>query len=113
MQCKRSRFAMKVHGLDRLDGFASKHPPARVWIGAWLADARDAQWSCSHDIKLRYPTASFLAGNRVIFNVKGNDYRMVSNVAYRMGIVVVTWVGTHAEYSKINWEVRQNEASSR
>ena len=104
---------MKVHGLDKLDDFASKHPPARAWISAWLADARDATWLSSHDIKFRYPAVSFLAGNRVIFNVKGNDYRMVSNVAYRMGIVVVTWIGTHAEYSKINWEVRQNEASSR
>ena len=113
MQCIWSRLTMKVHGLDKLDDFASKHPPARAWISAWLADARDATWLSSHDIKFRYPAASFLTGNRVIFNVKGNDYRMVSNVAYRMGIVVVTWIGTHAEYSKINWEVRQNEASNR
>jgi mRNA interferase HigB len=104
---------MKVHGLDKLDSFSVKHPSARSWIGAWLADASDARWLSPHDIKFRYPTASFLGANRVIFNVKGKDYRMVSNVAYRMGIVVVTWIGTHAEYSKINWEVRQNEASNR
>lgn len=104
---------MKVHGLDKLADFTTKHPLARAWVRSWLADARDAKWVCSHDIKFRYPTASFLGGNRVIFNVKGNDYRMVSNVAYQMGIIVVAWVGTHDEYSKINWEVRQNEASSR
>ena len=104
---------MKVHGLKELDEFCKKHPVARSWIQVWLADAKGARWTCSHDIRHRYATASFLGTNVVIFNVKGNDYRMVTRVAYKMGIVVVNWVGTHAAYSKINWEHATNETSGR
>lgn len=104
---------MKVHGLEKLEAFATRHPLVRSWVAAWLADAQGAQWGNPQDVKYRYPSASILSGNRVVFNVKGNDYRMVSSIAYRMGIVVVTWTGTHAEYSKISWEVTENETSSR
>jgi mRNA interferase HigB len=53
-------------------------------------------------MKNRYAAASFLAGNIVIFNIKGNDYRLEVTVAYRTGIVVVDWIGTHAEYDARN-----------
>ena len=52
------------------------------------------------DIKNRYRSADFLAGNRAIFNIKGNDFRLVVKIRYQNGIVVVEWVGTHAEYDK-------------
>jgi mRNA interferase HigB len=103
---------MRVVGTDKLLEFANKHPPARSWTRAWLAEARDAKWQNSQDIKGKYPSASFLAGNRVIFNVKGNDYRMVADVAYRAGVLVVKWIGTHAQYSRINWEDVKNETRS-
>lgn len=104
---------MKVHGLKELDEFCKKHPIARSWIQGWIADVKGATWMSSHDIRSRYATVSFLGTNVVIFNVKGNDYRMVTRVAYKMGIVVVNWVGTHADYSRINWEQAKNEASGR
>jgi mRNA interferase HigB len=102
---------MKVHGLRELDEFCKKHPIARSWVRGWIADASGANWTCSHDIRNRYVTASFLATNLVIFNVKGNEYRMVTQVAYKMGVVVVKWIGTHAAYSKINWDRATNETS--
>jgi len=104
---------MKVHGLDKLDAFCLKHPPARSWIRTWLADARNAQWTCPQDIKFRYARASFLGSNRVIFDVKGNDFRMVNDIAYKVGVIVVTWIGTHDAYDKLDWEVKQNEANGR
>jgi mRNA interferase HigB len=91
---------MRVAGREILDAFTGAHADARLWIENWLADAETAVWRTPHDIKRNYASASFLANNVVIFNVKGKHYRMEVRVAYRTGIVVVLWAGTHAEYSK-------------
>ena len=104
---------MKVHGLKKLDEFSKKHPLARSWVQGWISDAKGAKWSCSQDIRNRYATASFLPTNLVIFNVKGNEYRMTTQIAYKMGIVVIKWIGTHAAYSKINWDKATNETNGR
>jgi len=93
---------MLIVGRDKLDEFAGAHADARPWIENWLADAQKGVWSTSHDIKARYSSASFLAKNVVIFNVKGNEYRLEVIVAYKTSIVVIQWIGTHAEYDKRN-----------
>lgn len=103
---------MRVVGTDKLSEFLALHPPARTWVRTWLADARLATWGTPNDVKFRYSTVSFLPDNMVIFNVKGNDYRLVTQVAYKTKIVAIRWIGTHAEYSKINWEKWKNEARS-
>ena len=91
---------MRVVGTDILDAFCQAHPDCRKWIALWLDDARAATWRSSHDIKARYASASFLASNFVIFNVRGNVYRLEVQVAYGVGMVGVKWIGTHADYSK-------------
>ena len=91
---------MQIAGRDKLDAFSGAHADARPWIENWIADAEAAQWRTPQDIKRNYASASFLADNIVIFNVKGNHYRMEVRVAYRTGSVVVRWAGTHAEYTK-------------
>lgn len=58
------------------------------------------QWRTPQDVKGMYATASFLAGNVVVFNVKGNRYRMVTLIAYHTGTIIVRWIGTHAEYDR-------------
>lgn len=93
---------MKVVGRNRLEEFCTRHTDARKWIETWLGDVEAAAWATSQQIKERYASASFLAGNAVIFNVKGNDYRLEVTVAYRTAVVVVQWVGTHAEYDVRN-----------
>lgn len=93
---------MKVVGRDILDRFCTKHADARRWIENWLSDAHGAAWARSQDIKDRYASASFLAHNTVIFNVKGNDYRLEVTCAYRVGVVAVKWAGTHSEYDERN-----------
>lgn len=103
---------MRIVGTARLDEFCAKHPLTRAWVRSWLTECRAATWGTSFDIKHRYPSASFLQGNLVIFNVKGNDYRLVTQVAYQTKVVVVKWVGTHAAYSSINWELTRNETRS-
>ena len=89
-----------VLGKDRIDAFAKKHPQARQPLLAWHAEAKNAAWQTTQDIEACYAHASFLSDNRVIFNIKGNDYRLAVRVFFTRGHIVVEWVGTHAEYDK-------------
>jgi mRNA interferase HigB len=93
---------MKVVGRNRLQSFCDKHADARKWLENWLSEAEASSWATSNDIKMRYASASFLANNTVIFNVKGNDYRMEVTVAYNTGVVSIRWIGSHAAYDKRN-----------
>ncbi len=91
---------MRITGRDKLDEFVSSHADARQWIENWIAETEAVRWQTPMEIKGRYASASFLANNVVIFNVKGSSYRMEVQVAYNTGIVIVRWLGTHAEYTK-------------
>jgi mRNA interferase HigB len=71
-------------------------------LKAWFAEARLAQWTSPQDVKNRYANASIIANNRVVFNIKGNDYRLVVAIAYKMQYVYVKFIGTHAEYDKVD-----------
>lgn len=100
---------MRIVGRDLLDKFAIQHPMVRGWVKNWLADVQGRTWSSSHDVKQSYPTASFLGEKFAIFNVKGNDYRMAVQIAYQSQVVLIKWIGTHEQYSRINWELKQHE----
>ena len=91
---------MRVLGLPVLEEFKATHADARGPLDAWRSEVKREKWSTPQDIKRRYRSADFLAGNRVIFNIKGNAYRLVVQVRYQNGLVLVEWVGTHAEYDK-------------
>ncbi|MGQ0836636.1 MAG: type II toxin-antitoxin system HigB family toxin [Gammaproteobacteria bacterium] len=93
---------MTVVGRSVLDAFSRKHADTRQWIEHWLAEVEAALWASPREIKEKYSSASFLAGNRVIFNVRGNDYRLEVIVAYGTSVVSVIWAGTHAEYDQRN-----------
>jgi mRNA interferase HigB len=93
---------MRIAGRHVLDAFCRKHSDARSWIENWLADAEAASWYTPADVKSSYATASFLAGGIVIFNVKGNSYRLEVAIAYRTGVIDVNWAGTHAAYDARN-----------
>jgi len=71
-------------------------------LRAWFAEAKAAAWKAPADIKARYRSASFIAGNRVVFNIGGNKHRLVVHVNYGFGIVLIKFVGSHAEYDKID-----------
>lgn len=91
---------MRILGLPILEAFKKNHADSRGPLDAWRTDVEREHWKNSHDIKRRYRSADFLADNRVIFDIKGNSYRLVVKVRYQNELVVVEWVGTHAEYSK-------------
>lgn len=63
-----------------------------------------AQWRTPEDVKASYPKASILKGSRVVFNIKGNDYRLIASVQYQAGVLAIRFFGTHAEYDEIDAE---------
>lgn len=91
---------MRIVGRERVDEFLQLHADARPWIENWIADVEASKWATPQDIKAHYATASFLPDRVVIFNVKGNHYRLEVQVAYNTSVIVIRWMGTHAEYSK-------------
>jgi mRNA interferase HigB len=91
---------MRLVGKQQLDDFSRRHAEIRGPLDAWILEVEEAEWSGSADIKARFPSASFLSENRVIFNIKGQQYRLAVKVSYEVKVVLVMWIGTHAEYSK-------------
>lgn len=77
---------------------------ARSQYDAWLAVAGLARWRNPDDVTASHPKASILKASRVVFNIKGNDYRLVAAVQYRAGVLVIRFFGTHAEYDEIDAE---------
>ena len=95
---------MRVIALSTLRAFWVKHPDAEKPLRAWYALASRANWKTPADIKEAYRNASLTANNRVIFNVKGNDYRLVVAVRYDRGLMYVRFIGTHRQYDKLDVE---------
>jgi len=91
---------MKIIGRKILHDFKEKHADVRSQIDAWEAEADAATWNSPLDIKRRYASASFLPDHYVVFNLKGNRYRLLVQVSYNNQIVLVKKVGTHDEYLK-------------
>ena len=91
---------MKVVGIQILKDFADQHADVRNQLDAWISEAQDASWQTPSEIKARYAAASFLPSSVVVFNIKGNSYRLEVKVNFKNQIVLIKRVGTHAEYSK-------------
>lgn len=91
---------MIVLGRKKLTDFMRKHASSKKALEAWYAEAERSHWTTPQDIKDRYSSADFLADERVIFNIKGNHFRLVVKVRYQNGIAMIEWVGTHADYDK-------------
>ena len=93
---------MRIISRKALRDCWAKHADAEQPLRAWYDDVKRARWRGPSDIKSTYRNASFVANNRVVFNVKGNDYRVVVALNYPAGIVYVRFVGTHAQYDRID-----------
>lgn len=89
---------MRIISRKMLREFWERHPDARQALQAWYADVKGANWKTPADIKAVYRNVSFVANNRVVFNIKGNNYRLVAGIRYESGIVYIRFVGTHREY---------------
>lgn len=93
---------MHIIALRTLREFWERYPQAEAPLRGWYAEVSRATWQTPADIKAAHRNASFLANNRVVFNIKGNDYRLVVAVRYSAGVMFIRFVGTHAEYDRID-----------
>jgi mRNA interferase HigB len=101
---------MIVIGTDMVETYLGGHAghkgikAARSQYEAWLDIVTRANWRNPENVKASYPKASILKAGRVVFNIKGNDYRLVSAVQYRAGVLAIRFFGSHAEYDRIDAE---------
>lgn len=85
-----------------LRAFWKDHADAEEPLKAWLADAERSSWRTPHELKIDYGNASIISDDRVVFNIKGNSYRLIVAVSYAHQIMLIKFVGTHAEYDQID-----------
>jgi mRNA interferase HigB len=78
------------------------HSALKAALDAWFSEANKAEWRNSADVKRHYATASIVSNERIVFNIKGNDYRLVVAIDFEKSIVWIKWIGTHKEYDRIN-----------
>ncbi len=87
--------------VDRQAGTKSQ-PALKAALDAWFGEVSRSNWSNTADIKLLYATASIVSADRVVFNIKGTEYRLVVAVNFDKAIVWIKWLGTHKDYDRIN-----------
>ncbi|AUG04234.1 addiction module toxin RelE [Pseudomonas sp. 09C 129] len=93
---------MRIIAVSHLKTFWEQHPDVEQPLLAWIDEARNANWSNPAQIKEQFCSASILKSRRVVFNIKGNDHRLVVAVAYRFGALYIKFVGTHQQYDAID-----------
>lgn len=93
---------MRVIAIKILREFWEAHADCEQQLKAWYKEAGKAEWKNHNELKGEYPSASILPNNRVVFNIKGNNYRLIVKINYEYQMVWIRFIGTHAEYDKID-----------
>lgn len=93
---------MRVIAKKILREFWENHSDCEVQLKSWFQEALKADWKNPNEIKLEYPSLSVLAGNRFVFNIKGNKYRLIVKINFDYQMIWIRFIGTHSEYDKIN-----------
>ena len=93
---------MRIIALATLRDFWKRYPDAEIPLRSWYTLASRSDWRHPAEIKAAYRNASVIANNRIVFNIKGNDYRLIAAVHYNRGMMFIRFVGTHREYDKID-----------
>jgi mRNA interferase HigB len=93
---------VRIIARKSLREFWERHPDAEQALKAWYHDAKQAEWTSPYDIRQMYATASIVANNRVVFNIRGNHYRLVVAINYAYQVVYIRFIGTHPEYDQID-----------
>ena len=99
---------MRIIARRTLTRFVAEHAghkdqrALKAALDAWFDEVRRARWATPADVKRDYRTASIISTDRVVFNIKGNDYRLVIAIDYEKRIVWIKWLGSHADYDRID-----------
>jgi mRNA interferase HigB len=78
------------------------HHALKAALDAWFDEVKKARWSDTTDVKRSYASASIVSADRIVFNIKGNDYRLIVAVDFEKSIVWIKWIGTHKDYDRID-----------
>lgn len=100
---------MHIVAVKFLRAFWEQHPDAEQPLKSWVGEVRKAAWRQPAEIKEQYRSTSVLKNRRIVFNIKGNDYRLVVSVAYQFQAVYVKFIGTHKQYDSIDAETVEME----
>jgi mRNA interferase HigB len=93
---------MRIIARKTLVNFWKKYPDSEQSLKSWFDEAKKAEWKNPNEVKQQYNNASVISGKRIIFNIKGNDYRLIVDIEFRLKIIFIVWIGTHEDYNKIN-----------
>ena len=93
---------MRVIAKRTLRDFWIKHADSEQQLTSWYRETEKAEWNSINELKTEYPNASILKDNRIAFNIKGNNYRLIVKFNFEFQICWIRFIGTHAEYDKIN-----------
>ena len=95
---------MRIIKKGTLRDFWQLHRDAAEPLKSWYREVKAADWQSPHDVKAMYGSASIVGDNRIVFNIAGNKYRLVVKFNYRYRVTYIRFIGTHAEYDKIDVE---------
>lgn len=93
---------MRILSRSTLRDFWETHPDAEAALKTWYYEASHADWQSPADIKIAHRNVSIIANDRVVFNIKGNSYRLIVAIRYDIGIIFIRFIGTHADYDKVD-----------
>lgn len=93
---------MRIIARRTLREFWDQYPDSEQSLKVWYREVKQANWKQPTDVKVLYRHASFVGNNRIVFNIKGNKYRLVAAVDYRFGIVYIRFIGTHKDYDAVD-----------
>lgn len=93
---------MRIITKGTLRDFWELHPAAALPLQVWYKETKEANWKTPNDIKAQHGNASIVGNNRIVFNIKGNNFRLIAAINYATSIVYIRFVGTHQEYDRID-----------
>lgn len=93
---------MRIISRKTLRLFWIKHSDCEQQLTSWYRESEKSKWKNPNELKKEYPSASIIENNRIVFNIKGNNYRLIVKINYQYQIIWIRFIGTHAEYDKID-----------
>lgn len=93
---------MRIIARNTLINYWRNYPEVEQPLKSWYDEVLNAKWKSPNELKKQFRNASVITNKRVVFNIKGNSYRLIADIDYRIGIVFIVWLGTHKKYDKIN-----------
>lgn len=96
---------MRIFTEKPLKEYAERHPEAKTAIQDWIKKVKESKWQTLADIKQTFNSVDYVGHQRYVFNIKGNDYRLVVVIQFKPQFVYIRFIGTHAEYDRINYSI--------